>query len=239
MDLVVFDIDGTLTQTHGRYDEYYAQAVEETLGVSLSRSWNEYTHPTDSGIMHEACIRVSGVAPSRQQVAAAQERYLAKLRVVFTGGEPIPGACALAEALASRPEWAVALATGNWAMAARFKLARAGIAMESIPFASADDALDRKEIITTAIGRAAEHLDRSGFDRVVYVGDAIWDVAAAHDLGMPFVLRGSQASHGQSPYLPSHSLDDFQDRRAAFDALANASVPTAKETPNKPDAGDA
>ena len=56
MNIAVFDIDGTLTQTHNRYDEYYAQAVEEILGVSVSRSWNEYRYSTDSGIMYEACM---------------------------------------------------------------------------------------------------------------------------------------------------------------------------------------
>ena len=41
MNIAVFDIDGTLTQAHNRYDEYYAQAVEEALGVSVSRSWSK------------------------------------------------------------------------------------------------------------------------------------------------------------------------------------------------------
>jgi len=238
MNIAVFDIDGTLTQTHNRYDEYYAQAVEETLGVSVSRSWSKYSHSTDSGIMHEACIQGTGLPPSAQQIAAAQERYLGKLRLVSTGGDAVPGACAFIEALASCSRWAIALATGNWAVAARFKLARAGIAADSVPCATADDALDRKEIITIAIRRAAEHLGQSGLDRAVYVGDATWDVAAAHALGMAFVRRGTRASNPQSPYLPSHSVADFQDQGAGLDALANASVPMRKGTPNKLAAGD-
>ena len=49
MNLVIFDFDGTLTKTHGRYDEYYAKAVEEALGiVPMSRNWDDYSAATDS-----------------------------------------------------------------------------------------------------------------------------------------------------------------------------------------------
>jgi beta-phosphoglucomutase-like phosphatase (HAD superfamily) len=238
MNIAVFDIDGTLTQTSNQYDEYYAQAVEETIGVSISRSWSDYVHSTDSGIMHEACIRGTGFPPRADQIAAAQERYLSKLRVIFAGGEPVPGACALIEALASCPLWTVALATGNWAVAARFKLDRAGIKAEAIPLATADDAFDRKEIIRLAISRTAEHLGLNRFDRAVYLGDAVWDTAAAHDLGLAFVRRGSNVCNGQNLLLPSHSLVDFLGQRAVFEALEGASVPKRSERPSEPAAGD-
>jgi beta-phosphoglucomutase-like phosphatase (HAD superfamily) len=239
MNIAVFDIDGTLTQTCNRYDEYYAQAVEEALGVDISRSWSDYVHSTDSGIMHEVCIRDTGLPPRPDQIAAAQERYLRKLRIVYTGGEAIAGAGALIEVLASSSLWAIALATGNWAGAARFKLARAGITADSNPWATADDALDRKEIITLAIDRSAERLGLSRFDRIVYVGDAAWDVAAAHALGLAFVRRGSGLSNVQNHLRPSLSLIDFRDQRAVFEALAGASVPSRIETPNIPAAGAA
>jgi beta-phosphoglucomutase-like phosphatase (HAD superfamily) len=225
MNIAVFDIDGTLTQTCNRYDEYYAQAVEEAVGVSISRSWSDYVHSTDSGIMHEVCIRDTGLPPRVDQIAAAQKRYLRKLKVVCTGGEAIAGAGALIEVLASSSFWAIALATGNWATAARFKMSRAGLAADSIPWATADDALDRKEIITLAIGRSAKHLGLSGFDRIVYLGDAAWDLSAAHALGLAFVRRGSALSDGQNQLLPSHSLADFLDQRAVLEALESASVP--------------
>jgi phosphoglycolate phosphatase len=225
MNIAIFDIDGTLTQTSNRYDEYYAQAVEETVGVSISRSWCDYVYSTDSGIMHEVCIQGTGLPPRADQIAAAQKRYLRQLRIVNTGGEAIAGAGALIEVLASSSLWAIALATGNWAAAARFKLARAGIAAGSIPWATADDALDRKEIIPLAIDRSSKRLGLSSFDRVVYVGDAAWDMAAAHALGLAFVRRGSGFINGHKQLLPSHSLVDFLDQRAVFEALASASVP--------------
>jgi phosphoglycolate phosphatase-like HAD superfamily hydrolase len=235
MNLAIFDIDGTLTQTHNRYDEYYAQAVEEVLGVSVSRSWANYTYSTDSGIMHEACVQGTGVAPSAQQVSTAQERYLAKLRAVYTGGEAVAGARAFVEALASRRRWTVALATGNWAAAARFKLARAGFTTDTLPCATADDALDRKDVITIAVRRAAQEAGLKEFDRVVYIGDAIWDAATAHALSMPFVRCGGQSAYWQEArYLPSHSIADFQDQEAALNALANACVPTKKGTSSSP-----
>jgi phosphoglycolate phosphatase-like HAD superfamily hydrolase len=233
MNIAVFDIDGTLTQTSNRYDESYAQAVEATLGVTISRSWSDYVYSTDSGIMHEACMRSTGLPPADQQIDAAQTRYLNNLRNVYTGGEQIPGAWAMIEALVSRPGWAIAIATGNWGTAARFKLSRAGIAADTIPWATADDALDRKEIITLAIGRAAERLDLPGFDRAVYIGDAIWDAAAAQALGLAFVHRSSDQDRGQDCLRPSHRLSDFTDQPAVLHALASASVPRMSEATSR------
>ena len=225
MNIAIFDIDGTLTQTQNLYDECYVQAVEETLGVNMSRSWNRYAHSTDSGIMHEACIQGTGRSPSVQDIAAVQKLYLSKLSDVSVTGEPVPGAEGLIEAFASHCRWVIAIATGNWNVAGRFKLSRANIAADSIPFATADDAFDRKDIIRIAISRTADRLGRSGFDRAVYIGDAAWDMAAAYDLSMSFVRRGAQCGNVDSGYLVSHSLVDFSDQAAALDAIENASVP--------------
>ena len=43
MNLVVFDIDGTLLRTSGVDDECYAQALRETLGIEgISTDWGAY-----------------------------------------------------------------------------------------------------------------------------------------------------------------------------------------------------
>lgn len=49
MNLVVFDVDGTLIQSTGVDDECFARAVEVAWGIpSISTQWNDYEHVTDT-----------------------------------------------------------------------------------------------------------------------------------------------------------------------------------------------
>jgi phosphoglycolate phosphatase-like HAD superfamily hydrolase len=47
--------------------------------------------------------------------------------------------------------------------------------------------LSREQIIEAAITRAGSAHEQAGFESVVSVGDAVWDVRVARELGIPFV----------------------------------------------------
>src|SRR5712691_2655089 len=58
MHLVVFDIDGTLTNTNLEDGECYWRALCELLGFSSEQpQWSEFRHVTDVGIASELCER--------------------------------------------------------------------------------------------------------------------------------------------------------------------------------------
>jgi phosphoglycolate phosphatase-like HAD superfamily hydrolase len=71
-------------------------------------------------------------------------------------------------------------------VSARYKLASAGLVVDSFPWATADDALDRANILRAAIERARQKYEEA-FEKVVYVGDGVWDVRAAKALGIGFL----------------------------------------------------
>src|SRR5262249_41227372 len=91
--------------------------------------------------------------------------------------------------------WHVAIATGGWAVSARFKLASAGLPVDAFPWANADDAVDRVDILRTAMGRAGQPYGQDALEKVVYVGDGNWDVRAGEGLGIGFLglSAGDQA----------------------------------------------
>lgn len=80
-----------------------------------------------------------------------------------------------------------------------------------LPWANADDALDRVDILRTAIGRAEQHYGQDTFEQVVYVGDGVWDVRAAKALGIGFLglatdkKAGRLVEEGASCVLPDLS----------------------------------
>ena len=192
MDLIVFDIDGTLIQYHRkRNDAAYVCAVKDVLGVDIEDSWNGFVTSTDSGILDEISVRFHGRQCRKDEAEAVKLKMESHL-VAEYGHEPFiatPQAIDTWNRLLANPDFRVAVATGNWAFSARFKLASAGFDLGAVALASADDGIHRVDLLRHAHAQAAQS---ANFDRVVYVGDWIWDVRAAKALGWDFIGIGDE-----------------------------------------------
>jgi phosphoglycolate phosphatase-like HAD superfamily hydrolase len=228
--LVIFDIDGTLTDTNGVDDECYRAAVAGALEIQPDAiDWSGAAHVTDSEIFDWLCrAHRRGVADDSIK-ASARSQFVARLTAALER-EPhrfasIAGAASAINAL-SDAGWRVAIATGGWGPSARLKLRAAGIQVPDTAFACADDAASRVDIVRLAWSRA-EAVYRCTFDRVVAVGDAMWDVRTAAELGLPFVGIGTRESAtalkaaGASIVLP-----DYTNLNGVITALSAASVPS-------------
>ena len=213
MNLSIFDIDGTLTESVAVDEVCFVQAFRDVLGIErINTNWLDYNFQTDSGLALEICRNHLGRDPSGAEISRLQSRFVALLCAAVEGdGKPIreiPGASALLELLEEHPRWHVAIATGGWNVSARFKLASAGLVVDALPWASADDAFDRVDILRTAIRRAGQLQGRVAFEKVVYVGDGVWDVRAAKALGVGFLglaagkKAGRLVAEGASCVLP-------------------------------------
>ncbi len=194
----------------------FVQAFRDVLGIGpINTNWLEYVFQTDSGLALEICRKQLGRDPSGAEITSLQSRFAELLYAAVEGaGQPlreVPGAAALLRRLAAHPRWHVAIATGGWRVSARFKLASAGLAVDAFPWANADDALDRVDILRTAIGRARQHYEQDTFEKVVYVGDGVWGVLAAKALRIGFLglatdnKAGRLAEKGASCVLPNFS----------------------------------
>jgi phosphoglycolate phosphatase-like HAD superfamily hydrolase len=122
--------------------------------------------------------------------------------------------------------WMVAVATGGWGPSARLKLRVAELPIDDAVLACADDARSRADIVRLARERAEAFYQRR-FDRVVSVGDGVWDVETAIVLGLPFVgiATGTRAdrlhSAGARTVLP-----DYFNLDAVWTALDTATPPS-------------
>lgn len=178
--LVVFDVDGTLTETDALDAEVFAGCFEAVFGVPLPTTrWSDYASPTDAGIAGEA-VRRLGLDGRR--IPELDDRFVTELerRLRSSGARPIPGARGVFDGLAAAGHVA-ALATGALERSARLKLAAAGIAIGDRVLVGSDFHPERASILREAIRRTG------WTGRAVYVGDAGWDVRAARELALPFV----------------------------------------------------
>jgi len=229
MKLVVFDIDGTLLDNLAAEDECFVQALRDGLGLNaVSAEWETYQHVSDQGIVIETYRREFGTAPLADAVTETIGRFVALLAAAHHE-QPISPIRGAAELLASLPRhgWVIAMATGAWRRAAQFKLAAAGLRDDAIPLASSEDGPARTDIVKTAVARAERHYDAT-FDRIVSVGDGVWDVDAARALALPFVgiAAGGRADRLRAAGAAS-VLPDLASGVAVLEMLETAVIPSA------------
>jgi len=190
MKLVLFDVDGTLLDNVGEDDARYLRAFDAAFGIrGIDTDWSRYPSATDSSIARELLARHFGRPAADDEIGRARAAYVAELHAAVASGEgvgrPMRGVEKALAALSERG-WSAARATGGWRAWALLKLERSRLPVMSLPGAFADDHLTREGIATIARERAEAAAGRAA-TRVVYVGDATWDVKACAALGLPFV----------------------------------------------------
>lgn len=192
MNLVMFDIDGTLANANEVDEQCFLQALSEVLQVGATDTdWTNYENVTDRGCLEEFTRRNRGRPVTQEESDSIRRRYIGLLAQhaerkpdLF---RPIPGAIEMLEDLRRRPETMVSVATGALLETARIKLRAAGLALDSLPMATGDDALCREEIMLLAERKAAQVVGRNRFRTRTYVGDGTWDLQAAQNLGFSFI----------------------------------------------------
>ncbi len=202
--LIMFDIDGTLTETDDVDTRCYIQAMSEHLGVAIDSDWSRYRHVTDSGIAAELFEKYGRPLGELDQVRA---RFIA---LITDALRVVPDGCTQG--------LIVGFATGGWSESARAKLHHAGIDINNLPFASADDAESRIDIMNACRNRA-EHRG-TPISETIYVGDGIWDAQASQSLGWRFIGIANGVRAGQLRQAGARNVfPDFRDPQAVLAAL--------------------
>ena len=193
MHLVMFDIDGTLTETMKVDEECFVRSCKDVFGFAdIDTDWSHYPHTTDSGVFHDVFTSRVGRSPTEQDVSRFRQHFIQLLAAASSQSPfaPVAGANKLLSRLAQGGSHRVSLATGGWRDSARLKMANAGMCFDDHPTATADDALDRESIMALSKQRAAERYGES-FACTVYVGDEVWDARACRSVGVPFIGIGA------------------------------------------------
>ena len=230
MQLVIFDIDGTLTDTNAADNACFLQAFEESLGIrNIDTDWTSYRYSTDSGIVSEILERHRERA-DQEDVEVLRTRFVELLEERFKTEplQPIPGAPALLRRLKAEPDWSYAIATGGWRDSAMLKLRTARVEVDGVPFASSDEACSRVAILEAVI-EEARRIHSNPFARTGYIGDAAWDVRTAAKMRLPFVgVAAGSRSERLRRAGAVHVLEDFSDYPGA---LESALIPELEGTP--------
>ena len=232
--LVIFDVDGTLTRTLKVDADCFVRALAGGFGISgINTDWSYYDNYTDSGIAAQIFREKLGHPPTPEEIACLVDRFIALLQEASSVQpelfQEIPGVAAALARLGTEGDWKIALATGCWLPSALYKLEHAGISVERIPLASADDSPIREEIVRLAISRSRRFYQTDRFERMVYVGDGVWDVKMSSELKIAFI---GVADEEKRKLLRAegarHFLTDFRDYSNFLKELSRAAVPAGR-----------
>ena len=230
MKLAIFDVDGTLTATNSVDDECFVEALADVYAVrGINTNWAEYPHTTDSGITLHIFQERFGRAPVEDELKRLKEHFVDLLNERYHSHPAlfaeVPGAALALGSLKREPEWAIGVATGCWRASALLKLKVAGIELKGIPAAFAEDALSREGILQSAVSQALDHYGQRGFEKIVSIGDGLWDVRAAAHLGLAFMGVGDEEGEARLRRAgATHVIEDFADFDNLLRALDTAQI---------------
>lgn len=224
MHLVMFDVDGTLVDTHDFDSTIFNRALKDVFNIDITDEWMNYGHVTDPGILVEAVDKKLGRVVTEKEYDLFRDHFCDLLSEAITDNpdtcKPIKGALELFQNLVGDDEVFVAVATGAWGPSACFKLGAAGYPLNRLVMATADDEAVRAEIMMTAYERAIERSGVDLFETITYVGDAPWDKVATAQLGWRFIGVGDRVKDA------AVWLADFSDEKANQKALNLKAVST-------------
>jgi len=178
---ILFDIDGTLTDSAGAGRRALNQAMLEATGTEDGFRGVGFAGKTDLLIIREGLEKL-GLDPSDPMISLVAGRYVANLRteVAKGGGHVKVGARELIEGLQNSDACVLGLLTGNLEEGARIKLEPFGLNKFFAVGAYGDDAEDRNLLLPIALLRLREQRGMSLNPRdCLVIGDTPKDVECA------------------------------------------------------------
>ncbi|MBN8585045.1 MAG: HAD family hydrolase [Ignavibacteria bacterium] len=191
MKLIIFDIDGTLCHSRNVDDKCYIKAFKKTLGIDISNTdWNSYKHVTDLYVTKEIIKNETGSLPGNEIVEAIIDNYAEELKQQINAEETlftaIPGIKELFDYFSTnQTNYVAGIATGGFLKTAMYKLNRIEIHLPSELIYSSNDFDTKQEMLREFI--KIQSAINSGINKIVYVGDRVYDYNAAKDLDIDFV----------------------------------------------------
>jgi phosphoglycolate phosphatase-like HAD superfamily hydrolase len=216
VQLILFDIDGTLLWPKGAGRAAMRLAAEAVFGGAVMIDNHDFGGKTDWRNVVEL-MTAHGYAPEaiEPQLAVFESTMARQLETIIDAYpvEACPGTHHLVRELRRRGQPMPGLLTGNFAATSPIKLRAAGFDPDWFAVgAFGSEAADRNALPFLAVERAEQVLGRSiQPEQVVIIGDTLADVACARALGgvAVAVKTGFTPPDALAASQPDYLLDDL------------------------------
>ncbi|WP_430410185.1 HAD family hydrolase [Kordia sp.] len=206
-NLLVFDIDGTLLDSENVHQTGFVNALH-AIGVEfVNTDWENYTHLTDSYIAKENYESDVNRGFSKEMLLQFEAAFMKLIRDCNV--TQIAGANAFLQKISTETNYAVCFATGSMLLPAKLKLTRAGIEYNQKVLEASNNYFTREEIVNSAIAKAKNYFNVNHFKRIISIGDGIWDVKTANNLGLEFIGIGVNNKEKLKNVGAQHHFENF------------------------------
>lgn len=187
--LIIFDIDGTLTDSVTPHQSSFNDALDR-LGLIKDEAFSSYKHHTDRYIFREIFYQNH----NRYPVEHEMEEFYNLLTSLFEQKQikEIEGATLFIDKLNSS-NIPYVFATGSVLQPALKKLSVVKVNTPEPTLSTSDDTDSRDAIVRSAINRAYDYYNQDEYDDMVIIGDGKWDYITAVNLGISFLGIGDNA----------------------------------------------
>jgi phosphoglycolate phosphatase-like HAD superfamily hydrolase len=228
MKLLIFDIDGTLTDTIGVDNECFISAFEDEFQVELTQTdWATFQNVTDAGLFQDLFESNFNKKPTLNEKETFQARFFEYLRLNLVNNperfNEIRGAKKFIENCLQHYGIKVAFATGGWGTSAKMKLQASGIPYENLPLSCSDRFISRQEILTNAVEQSLRQHSTASFSEVIYFGDGVWDLKTTAELEIRFIGVDAKQDGKLKNLGATQVIKDFSEVESIFELLENRS----------------
>ncbi|MBZ0289953.1 MAG: HAD hydrolase-like protein [Anaerolineae bacterium] len=216
IELILFDIDGTLVMTRGAGRQATKLAMLDVFGTDAGLDTHHFGGKTDWRTLYELLAHrafsedeLRGFIPQYEAAIGGHlERIIGDYEVT-----PCTASYDFVLELRRRGTPLLGILTGNVSTTAPVKLRAAGFDLAWFPVAAyGSEALERDDLPALAVARAETLLGHKiAPEQVVIIGDTSWDVACARALGAVAVavLTGFTSRDDLAATKPDFLLDDL------------------------------
>ena len=188
--LIIFDIDGTLLYSNKIDSQCFADTYEKVYQSPFPTiDWSKYPHVTDDTIFKTVIQEHFSREATFEEMDAFRNEFVALIQEkrVETPKEfkEVKNSRETIELLLADECYEVGIATGGWRKPAMVKLKHIGISTEHLHMSFADGNPTREDIINGVFSQTNKL--NMEFEKVVYVGDAPWDVRTTRNMNLPFI----------------------------------------------------
>jgi len=192
---VIFDIDGTLTNTTEVDDKCYMNSFESLFSTNIRDvQWNQIKNVTDWGITEELISTRLNIESSDKETSQLKELFLHNLKEEYKSDKnqfnEITGATEFYKSLKANDEFKIGISTGGWEESANLKLQAIGINPYLVSFSNSNYFKSREEITLDVINQMMSKHTNPG--EIIYFGDGEWDLTTCKKLNIRFIGIDSQ-----------------------------------------------
>lgn len=229
MILIIFDVDGTLVFSEKKDSKCFATTYQQVYGLPFPTiDWRKYPHVSDTTIFKTVIQEHFNRAATEEEEESFRQKFVTNItenrKKTPAEFKAVPFAKQTIERLLEDDRFIIGIATGGWKAPAIVKLNFVNIPVDNLIITGADGKVSRDDITNETIAKARKKYNN--IERIVYVGDAIWDVSTTKNMELPLIgIRRKGDVEFLSDLGVGLVMKDYEDYDTFIEGVLNVGVP--------------